>query len=313
MQVNRRTTHIEPQSSGVSGSTEPAVSAKSTRAATPRRPAGQLLDLPPRSPSSTKVSIEPSPLLVPRSTSPLARRTPLDLKKASDNGCISSSLSRTPSDRYQASTTSSTTSARHSAASVSDSLGDGAPHDLSDYQVASADLNRANICAGLSTEWLRLKGAGTASSRLDTLAPGNAAYDTAAMRHERYQDAIAHAHHSGAEEPITEGAQAILRDAGLRKIGQSTTIYCSPYRGLSAVAEPLAKSNTRYLVSLRFQNGEGHAIAVATSGNRTKLFDPNYGEYGAAPDQVHGLLRSLAAHYSAQDLDLAAVNLHRVQ
>lgn len=309
MRVNTSTAHIDTHTSGVSGSSEQAASARAGQAATPRRAAGQLSNLPPRSPSSTKIAVgQPQPR-VPRSTSPLARRTPLDIKKASDNGCASSSLSRTHSDRYE----SSSTASRHSAASAVDSLGNEGQPPLSDYQVASADLNQANICAGLSTEWLRLKGAGNASSRLDTLAPGNAAYDTAASRHGRYHDAVAHAHRSGAEEPITEGAKAILRDAGLQKIGPSTTIYCSPYRGLGAVADELAKNNSRYLVSLRFMSGQGHAIAAATSGNRTKLFDPNYGEYEAASNQVHGLLRALAAHYSTQDLDLAGVNLHRVR
>ncbi|CAJ0770951.1 YopT-type cysteine protease domain-containing protein [Ralstonia chuxiongensis] len=309
MRVNTGTAHIDPQSAGGYGSAGQAAPAEHSRPATPRRATGQLGNLPPRSPSSPKITVGSPPSLVPRSTSPLARRTPLDIKKVSDNGCASSSLSRTHSDRYE----SSTTSARHSSASAADSLGDNGHLDFSDYQVASADLNRANICAGLSTEWLRLKGAGTASSRLDTLAQGSTAYDTAAMRHGRYHDAIAHAHRSGAEEPITEGAKAILKDAGLRKIGESTTIYCTAYRGLGAVAEHLAKNNTRYLVSLRFMSGQGHAIAAATSGNRTKVFDPNYGEYEAAPSQVHGLLRALAAHYSGQDLDLAGVSLHRVQ
>ncbi|WP_081357853.1 YopT-type cysteine protease domain-containing protein [Ralstonia pseudosolanacearum] len=309
MRVNIGTPHIDTHASSLSGRTEQAAPAEAGQATTPRRAARQLSNLPPRSPSSTKIAVgQPQPR-VPRLTSPLARRTPLDIKKVSDNGCASSSLSRTHSDRYE----SSTTTSRHSAASAADSLGNEGHRPLSDYQVASADLNQANICAGLSTEWLRLKGAGTASSRLDRLAPGNAVYETAAARHGRYHDAIAHAHRSGAEEPITEGAKAILRDAGLQKIGSSTTIYCSPYRGLGAVAEQLAKSNTRFLVSLRFMSGQGHAIAAATSGNRTKLFDPNYGEYEAASNQVHGLLRAVAANYSAQDLDLAGVSLHRVQ
>ncbi|WP_084210118.1 YopT-type cysteine protease domain-containing protein [Ralstonia sp. A12] len=308
MRVKTGAAQIDPHKSSVSGTTGPAISVGSAQAVTPRRATGELLGLPPRGPSSKKVTVGLPLLLAPRSTSPLARRTSLDIKAVSDNGCASSSLSQTRSGSYQ----SSAMSPRHSTTSVLDSFSDN-DHELSDYQVASADLNRANICAGLATEWLRLKDAGTASSRLDRLALGSEAYDTAAARHGRYHDAIAHAHRSGAEEPITEGAKAILRDAGLRKIGASTTIYCSPYRGLGGVAEHLAKSNTRYLVSLRFLCGQGHAIAVATRGNRTKLFDPNSGEYEATPDQVHGLLRLLAAHYDAQDLTLAGVNLHRVQ
>lgn len=167
--------------------------------------------LPPRPPRQGHQAAESSKTsIAPRSTSPLLRRQLIEPDHVADKGCGSSSSS-------------------------------SEVRDISEYQTASADLNRSNICAGLSAEWLLQNGRGNASSRLESMAPGSGIHSRAADRQAQYHDALSSAYRSGDEEPIKTASRALISSAGLHQIGSSSTIYCSPYRGLGAVADEISK------------------------------------------------------------------------
>jgi YopT-type cysteine protease-like protein len=245
--------------------------------------------LPPRHPGMTPSIEAQTTSLPPRSTSPFARKTPLDSLKVADNGCASSSLG-----------------GRHSRPQ-------GHPQALSAFQVAPGNLNEQNICAGLSTEWLLLNGHGNAPDRLATLAPGSAAHRAAAEKHDIYLAAIAQAHQSGATHPLNDGANTILSTAGLKKLGDSIPVFVESAQDMDGVAQHLTQANTRFLLSLRFMNGHGHAIAATHQGGQTRLFDPNLGEFQASSRNTAQLLKQLASHYESRDLDLGGINMHRVK
>jgi YopT-type cysteine protease-like protein len=184
---------------------------------------------------------------------------------------------------------------------------------LSAFQVAPGNLNEQNICAGLSTEWLLLNGHGNAPDRLATLAPGSAAHRAATERHDIYLAAIAKAHQSGATHPLNDGANTILGNAGLKKLGDAIPVFVESAQDMDEVAQHVTQANTRFLLSLRFMNGHGHAIAATHQGGQTRLFDPNLGEFQASSRDTTQLLKQLATHYESMDLDLGGINMHRVR
>lgn len=281
--------------------TPPKFDARQTASAptpSPRVPPG----LPPRHPGlSTAIETQPTSF-PPRSTSPFARKTPLDSLKVADNGCVSSSLN---------SKKSSPNSSPASSVQDSSSSGHSRQH-LAAFQVAQANLNQQDICTGLSIEWLLLKGQGNATNRLATLQPGSAAHHAASEKHDIYLAAIAQAHKTGATHPLNEGANAVLSVAGLKKLGDSIPVFFETAEDIATVAKNLTQNNARFLLSLRFANGQGHAIAATNNAGHTRLFDPNLGEFEASSNDTTKLLKQLAAHYGSMDFDLVGINLHQI-
>lgn len=279
--------------------TPPKFDARQTASAptpSPRVPPG----LPPRHPGlSTAIETQPTSF-PPRSTSPFARKAPLDSLKVADNGCVSSSLNSkksSPNAAPASSVHNPPTSSRQ---------------NLAAFQVAQANLNQQDICTGLSIEWLLLREQGNAAKRLATLQPGSAAHQAASDKHDIYLAAIAQAHKTGATHPLNEGANAVLSVAGLKKLGDSIPVFFETAEDIATVAKNLTQNNARFLLSLRFANGQGHAIAATNSAGHTRLFDPNLGEFEASSKDTTTLLKQLAAHYGSMDFDLVGINLHQI-
>lgn len=59
----------------------------------------------------------------------------------------------------------------------------------------------------------------------------------------------------------------------------------------------ITDDGSKYLLSLYFAEGGSHVIATSASNGRTTLFDPNYGEFTVQPEEMDGLLQSLANRY----------------
>ncbi|MBI6671369.1 YopT-type cysteine protease domain-containing protein [Pseudomonas syringae] len=185
---------------------------------------------------------------------------------------------------------------------------------LSDFSVASRDVNHNNICAGLSTEWLVMSSDGDAESRMDHLDYNGEGQSRGSERHQVYNDALAAALSNDDEAPFFTASTAVIEDAGFSLRREPKTVHAS---GGSAqlgqtVAHDVAQSGRKHLLSLRFANVQGHAIACSCEGSQFKLFDPNLGEFQSSRSAAPQLIKGLIDHYNSLNYDVACVNEFRV-
>ncbi|WP_267443646.1 YopT-type cysteine protease domain-containing protein [Erwinia psidii] len=185
---------------------------------------------------------------------------------------------------------------------------------LDDFAVASRDVNRNNICAGLSTEWLVMSRHGDAQSRMDHLDHGGEGQSNGAQRHQVYDDALASALSNDDEAPFFTASTAVIENAGFSLNREPKTVYASG--GSARLAHTLAgdvvQAGRKHLLSLRFANVQGHAIACSCEGSRFKLFDPNLGEFQSTRSAAPQMLKALIDHYTGLNYDVACVNEFRV-
>lgn len=183
----------------------------------------------------------------------------------------------------------------------SSSSGSPARPSTSVFEYRTAELSGANvngICVGLTAEWLADRH-GSAAERMAALTPGSGGHTLAAQRQEQYQAHKDDLRHHGMRAPQAdlEAQNAVLREAGLSPSG-SEKIYDfnDPVRARS-LFEKIAKDGSTQLLSLYFSEGGAHTVATSTSNRTTTLFDPNYGEFEVASNDVESLFQSLSNRY----------------
>ncbi|WP_049823358.1 YopT-type cysteine protease domain-containing protein [Bradyrhizobium sp. WSM2254] len=163
------------------------------------------------------------------------------------------------------------------------------------FAYRTAALRGANvdgICAGLAAEWL-LNLPSSPSSRMSALRPGSQTYASAAMRQQRYEELKDRLQSNEAEGP--QPKDIMLQEAGLQPSERRIGYEFSRSSEIAGIVNEVTEDPSVYLLSLRFPEGwPGHLVATSTSNGMTTLFDPNYGEFAVASDQVGDLLRSFA-------------------
>ncbi|AVB22713.1 MULTISPECIES: YopT-type cysteine protease domain-containing protein [Pseudomonas syringae group] len=202
------------------------------------------------------------------------------------------------------------------ASSSSVSLGDDSTTqvNLEDFAVASRDVNRNNICAGLSTEWLVMSNSGDAESRMDHLDYNGEGQSNGAQRHQVYDDALSSALSNDDEAPFFTASTAVVENAGFSLRREPKTVHASGGSAQLAqtLANDLAQAGRKHLLSLRFASVQGHAIASSCEGTRFKLFDPNLGEFQSSRSEAPQVLKALIDHYNNLNYDVYCVNEFRV-
>ncbi|WP_168193280.1 YopT-type cysteine protease domain-containing protein [Bradyrhizobium sp. NAS96.2] len=166
------------------------------------------------------------------------------------------------------------------------------------FQYRTAELHEANvdgICVGLTAEWLSNL-SNSPSTRMSALAPGSRTHDSAAARQERYQDFKDELRRrgAGASQADLEAQNRVLRGANLDPSGKEKVYEFGKH---SNMVRKITDDGSKYLLSLYFAEGGSHVVATSTLDGSTTLFDPNYGEFTAQPDEMEGLLQSLANRY----------------
>ncbi|MCF5712475.1 MULTISPECIES: YopT-type cysteine protease domain-containing protein [Pseudomonas syringae group] len=186
--------------------------------------------------------------------------------------------------------------------------------DLDDFAVASRDVNRNNICAGLSTEWLLMSNSGNAQSRMDHLDHHGAGQSNGAHRHQVYRNALASALSDGDGAPLITASTAVLENAGLslRREPKAAMASGGSARLAQTVASDVAQAGRKHLLSLRFASVQGHAIACSCEGGQFKLFDPNLGEFHSSRSAAPQMLKALIDHYNDLNYNLYGINEFRV-
>ncbi|MGL3210434.1 YopT-type cysteine protease domain-containing protein [Bradyrhizobium sp. BR 1433] len=169
------------------------------------------------------------------------------------------------------------------------------------FQYRTAELHQANvdgICVGLAAEWLGIL-SHSPSTRMDALAPGSRMHDSAAVRQERYIDfkRELRGRGAGASQADIEAQNRVFREANLDPSGKEKVYEFGERSSLLRMVRKITDGGSKYLLSLYFADGGSHVVATATLDGRTTLFDPNYGEFTAQPDEMEGLLESLANRY----------------
>lgn len=185
---------------------------------------------------------------------------------------------------------------------------------LDDFSAASKDVNRNNICAGLSAEWLLMNQHGDAQWRMEQLDYGSQGQERGAQRQQFYKDSLAAALAEHDQAPFLTASRAMLKNAGLRCRGKPTTVLASGGSSQLArsVAADVAQDGRKHLLSLRFASIQGHAVACACEGNQFKLFDPNLGEYQCPRSAAAQLLKLLLDHYNDLNCNVGGINEFRV-
>ncbi|KPC15911.1 YopT-type cysteine protease domain-containing protein [Pseudomonas amygdali pv. lachrymans] len=186
--------------------------------------------------------------------------------------------------------------------------------NLEDFAVASRDVNRNNICAGLSTEWLVMSNSGDAQSRMDHLDHNGEGQSNGAQRHQVYDNALASALSNDDEAPFFTASTAVIEDAGfsLRREPKTARASGGSAQLAQTLANDLAQTGRKHLLSLRFASVQGHAIACSCEGSRFKLFDPNLGEFQSSRSEAPQMLKALIDHYNNLNYDVYCVNEFRV-
>ncbi|WP_158491075.1 YopT-type cysteine protease domain-containing protein [Pseudomonas tremae] len=185
---------------------------------------------------------------------------------------------------------------------------------LNDFAIASRDVNRNNICAGLSTEWLLMSNHGNAQSRMDHLDHHGAGQSNGAYRHQVYSSALASAFSNDDEAPLFTASTTVLENAGfsLRREPKTAMASGGSARLAQTVASDVAQAGRKHLLSLRFASAQGHAVACSCEGGQFKLFDPNLGEFHSSRSAAPQMLKALIDHYDSLNYDVACINEFRV-
>lgn len=191
-----------------------------------------------------------------------------------------------------------------------------ARRDSSLSSFMTAELSGANtgyICAGLASEWLTRSNIGSASDRMSALQTGTAAHCRATSRQGMYVDAWRQASSRGSAAPLGEARMALLRATGFRPTSAAESFYPHDPQSFANLSRAIAQEGASCLVSLRFTNNGGHSVATTTSHGRTRLFDPDLGEYEAPSSNASALLERLIAHHSAQQGGTSGVAVQRAR
>ncbi|MBI6730600.1 MULTISPECIES: YopT-type cysteine protease domain-containing protein [Pseudomonas syringae group] len=186
--------------------------------------------------------------------------------------------------------------------------------NINDFAVAPRDVNRDDICTGLSTEWLLMSNSGNAQSRMDHLDYHGAGQSNGAQRHQVFNNTLASALSNDDEAPLFTASTAILENAGfsLRRRPKIVDASGGIARMAQTVASDVAQAGRKHLLSLRFGNLQGHGIACSCEGDQFKLFDPHLGELHSSRSAAPQMLKALIDYYESLNYDVACVNEFRV-
>lgn len=197
---------------------------------------------------------------------------------------------------------SSGSSRRHSTAS--DTSSSRPSTSVFGFRTAElSEANSSNICVGLATEWLGSRNDYTATDRMSRLTPGSAGYQNASARQALYETSRRESRDEGASgaEALLAARTTALFDAGLNPSHRNAEYDFTDSRNASHLYREITSDGTSHLLSLRFDGGSRHAVATSTRGGRTRLFDPNYGEFEVSSRDVPSLFASLSNRYANPD------------
>ncbi|WP_394890293.1 YopT-type cysteine protease domain-containing protein [Mesorhizobium sp. AaZ16] len=175
------------------------------------------------------------------------------------------------------------------------------PESTSLFQYRTADLPQANvggICVGLAAEWLSNLH-NSPRSRMTALLPGSDGHGSAAGWQQQYQDRRSEARSGGAgsSQANLDAKTRTLQAAGLQPSNKEKVYTFDEPASFSRMLGKITADGSKYLLSLRFGEGERHSVATSALDGMTTLFDPNYGEFTVQTDEAGNLFKSLANRY----------------
>ncbi|EHK54652.1 nodulation protein NopT [Mesorhizobium alhagi CCNWXJ12-2] len=186
-------------------------------------------------------------------------------------------------------------------ASDPNNLSTASPESTSLFQYRTAELPQANvggICVGLAAEWLSNLH-NSPGSRMTALLPGSDGHGSAAGWQQQYMELRSEARSQGAgsSQANLEAKTSTLHAAGLQPSNKEKVYTFDEPASFSRMLGKITADGSKYLLSLRFNEGERHSVATSALDGRTTLFDPNYGEFTVQSDQTGSLFNSLANRY----------------
>ncbi|RRH91108.1 YopT-type cysteine protease domain-containing protein [Mesorhizobium tamadayense] len=175
------------------------------------------------------------------------------------------------------------------------------PESTSLFQYRTAELPQANvsgICVGLAAEWLSNLH-NSPGSRMTALLPGSDGHGSAAGWQQQYQKRRREARSEGAgsSQANLDAKTSTLQAAGLQPSNKEKVYAFDEPTSFSRMLGKVTSDGSKYLLSLRFNEGDRHSVATSTLDGRTTLFDPNYGEFTVQSEQMGSLFESLANRY----------------